>query len=266
MNPKALVLLAAFLLLAPAVSGEELAGQKYSIELNSNGFAHVVEHYYYSFEHPFDFNQFLSTVEKNGSSLLGWQAYDSRIAPHFGSDQTVANAEITFDGKAKLLKLEYDLVDAPFATKVSEDSRSIVWQLTENAFLKFQKGSILVIPADTEITISIPSNATYDAAAILPTPTKSDAGSITWKGYLPTNKLNVTYQINKPIASTIDLQTLFNGVVDSPVNLAIAVALAALMVYAYFNRRKIAEKIEGYIVEHSEISEKEPEEVEVETD
>ena len=43
-------------------------------------------------------------------------------------------------------------------------------------------------------------------------------------------------------------------------------SLAALMVYAYFNRRKIAEKIEGYIVEHSEISEKEPEEVEVETD
>lgn len=245
------------LMLFAAVNARELQRTEIELQLDSSGTAHVAERYYYGFDNPFDLNDFKQIVEKKGSSLLAWKAFDSSISPHFCREQSISNAEFSFDEGQGFLRLEYDCSEQ-IAAKASEDSRATYWALQENQFSEFGTGSLIVIPSNTTVWVILPQNAEF-IGEVLPSGEIS-SNQVKWQGYLPTTRLLLEYKINKPIAPPIETTKLLQDFFANRMNWIFILVLAVIVALVYWKRERIGKKIEDYIVEHSEITQKSSEE------
>jgi hypothetical protein len=66
------------------------------------------------------------------------------------------------------------------------------------------------------------------------------------------NSLPIEYTVLTPIADPIDAGKIFDNAVKSPLFAFVIAILAAIGLYIALNRDEISEKVENYVIEHSE--------------
>ncbi len=224
--------------------------------MDQNGGAKFTENYSLAFISDFEFNDFREQVRKDIPSLDAVNADFNFFYPHFikGTSSNVGGVyDIFFDEPLRLITLKYTL-NQRFATLSSEGQRAAFFEIDERPFLGFVDGGSIVIPDNTTIRVVLPPGSEVDVgASSLPQKSELSASQLALRG-IQTNSLKLRYRIIKPISPRgNDLLDTRNLYIIVP-----AFALAAIIVY--FKREEIEEKIEGFIVRHSEIKARETEE------
>ncbi|MFA4908000.1 MAG: hypothetical protein WC602_07025 [archaeon] len=266
MKNGAIIVLVAMIALAATtvVSDETIQAQSQitshtiQIQLGADAKADVLEKYYLKFPSAEDLRQFILDAEKNGPRLQDWTIYDNRFFAHFGRQDEISNAKISFDNREKALRMEYRL-ERGIMEKADETTRQVSWQLSRGAFDAYVKSGITILPANTEITFLLPPGAVLDERVVPEAKVSAFEGKVAWKGYLTTNFMKLSYIMGKPIAQPLDTSKLVQDFIGNRQNLLILLIIALLVVIIYWKRAGIERRIEGYIVKHSSFEPKEKE-------
>lgn len=262
MKKASLIVIAAVLaLLAGSASAVEIASVQASLKISDSGSASIVENYFLSFSSDFEVRDFEKIFERNSSSLIAWKAFNEKITAHFGNEGELLNVKFSFDKESKVLKSEYGMEKA-IVEKALEDSRSVVWRFKPTAFSKFEKGALTVIPENFKIEVELPFNSRVNRE-LLPEQVEVLENTIKLEN-LSASNLIIEYGITKPIAPPINTFEALQTLLESEWFLAVIAVIVAVAVIGFWKRKTIGEKIEDYIVEHSEIAKHEEEEFELE--
>lgn len=254
---KAAILLSIILLgnFAAALRVEKLDTQ---VSIDGQGFASVTENYILGFISDFEFNDFKKSAQRNTSSLSAWKSDYNFFTPHFAGStgNTIISSFITFDEGSKTLTLKYAL-QKKFANLQSSEQRSDTYAVPDSQLAEFNVGGTIVIPENTTIIIMPPANSEVDATKLPDKVRVINGNQIVLSG-IQSNSLNVQYNVLKPIAPTSD--DLFSGISNTYI---LAPLVALIIIGIYVKRDEIEEKVEDYLVEHSEIKPRESEEMEI---
>ncbi|MBN1940711.1 MAG: hypothetical protein JW772_00855, partial [Candidatus Diapherotrites archaeon] len=79
---------------------------------------------------------------------------------------------------------------------------------------------------------------------------------VVWQGYKSSNVLTLEYRIGKEIAN-INLAESINALLNSPLFLIFVASLVIIAGILMVKKNSISEKIENYIVDHSDFAGKE---------
>lgn len=259
MLEKRLCLIAVLLVLfASFCHGQFYILDSHSIDIavDEDGMAQVRERYFMVFQNEQQLADFRQAVSTIGVSVEGWKAYDARIYPRIGQENEINVTGISFienQDSSKYLELVYSLRE-PLMEKKSETSTVVEFALNTKYLSGFIDGSLWVIPENTSIIVHLPKGVQIEA------PVKPDASiegsTVAWNGYVFGNELNLSYSLFKQIAS-FDLSGLLQQAMQSDlfwIGAAIVVIAAAIVIV---KRKAISEKIEGYIVAHSDLGSEE---------
>jgi hypothetical protein len=245
------------ILLLNSVNAYTLEKQGISISIDREGIASIKEKYFLSFENNVALDSFKKTVKDNGPNFVAWKIFDERIFPHvIGPEDELLQKSVSFDEETGSLEINYILTTK--IVRLGEQARTTVFSLIQNRFNYFVQGASVIIPKNTAISIKIPDNATLLSA--LPVPSSKDH-EIVWNGFLSSNQFELTYEIKKPIAPEISLSDLVESIFSREESFFILVVVAAVIILLYWKKDAISDRIEGYIIKHSEIK---PEPVEEE--
>ena len=226
------------------------------IEIDELGEAEIIEKFFLSFPNDFHLQSFREETQKLGVDLVAWQQFNPSFKPSIGS---VNEAEVSdigfFETESKYLEIQYTL-NEPIVNKVRETTRMVEFSLNSKFFNDFIEGSLWVIPSNLTIIVDAPPQAEIQ------TPVKPEANitgnRVVWTGYKSTNVLELRFVIFKQIAS-LNLNEIVEAVMDSDI-FPLVIVVAVLAVIAFFWKRKpISARIEGYIIQHSDLSNMEEE-------
>jgi len=256
MKKLALILLFSIMLAGTAFA-YNLSKQEFEIKVDDKGFGVITEKYYFTFLGSEDLNAFMQAVKKNGQDLLVWQVFDERINPYFETPEIISLIGFSFDPKTNVLELKYS-TDNQIAQKAVEDPRSTTWRLKPGFLQKFEQGTLIIVPKSIKISIEFPQAAELKTELLPPT-VQTTKNSLLLNN-VRVNSLNIQYVIPKPIAQTISLSEIIDWLKNTGLIYVILAALIVLGVVAVIKRKSISERIENYLVEHSEISSREEEE------
>ncbi|MFH1224523.1 MAG: hypothetical protein V1676_01840 [Candidatus Diapherotrites archaeon] len=254
---------AALALLIFAAHASALGVSQYAVSINvaKDGYAAFEEKYYLKFAHGFEQDEFAADAAKNGSSLDVWAVDYNFFYPHFGRGN-LKRSSVSFDSELGVLTLSYELL-TPFATVISDEPRATLWEIPDRELLEFRQGSLIVVPKGTSIEITLPPNAEVVAGQI--SPDVKVTGNVISLGGISTNFINLRYKIPKPpITAGPGYAEAVMDFLSVPGNAVVLVPIVAVLALVVFYRKQIGERIEGYIIEHSEIEHREPEEMELE--
>ena len=252
---KILVLIAVLLFFSTAYA-QVYTHTLHSIEItvDKEGRAAVVERFFLVFPNARQLLDFRDKSTELGVDLQKWNEFDSKIYPHIGAKEDVRNAFISLiEEPQKYLELRYALAD-PLMTKAGETSRIVTYALDDGQFREYDTGSFIVIPQSTIISIILPTPIEI-VGTISPDATFAN-NTVTWTGYKSTNNLALKYNLFKQIASQFEVSKAISGFLASDYSTIVLIALLAVIITLYMKRRKIAGRMENYIIEHSELAPK----------
>ncbi|MFH0714708.1 MAG: hypothetical protein V1847_01920 [Candidatus Diapherotrites archaeon] len=256
---RALFVLLTVLILSSVALGQSLASESFTVTILDNQKATVAEHYYFSFFNQFEKDDFLQTVQNNGRDLLAWQAFDSNITFHFGTQSTVSNASFEFDSAHDALVLKYN-TDFEVMQKVAEDPRTETWQVLNSLYKIYDKGSVIVIPTSTPLEIIVPASA-----SITQTPEKAEVrGNLISLSGISQTQLIIQYTLSKPLAPAPNTAQLLQDFFNNRFNLVIVAILILLLAGIAWKRKDVEKKVENFVVAHSEILPKEETKIDIE--
>jgi len=244
----------------------EITGTEIQVEVNETGHVSVVEFYFLNFGSNEELNYFREAASKNSSTLSVWTAFNQKIFAHIGEkDEEVSSAAVSFieDGlKKSYIKLIYSLDNPLFLRQEEAPGRIVKWSLNQKGFSKFQVGSSIIIPEKTKVIFSFPINAEI----ILPLRPQGIVldKKVVWQGYTSDNRLELSYTLEKNIAPAFDTAKFALELMRSSYKFWALGIIIAVAIIIYFTRKKIAKKIENYIVKNSSLESKEAVEEEIE--
>ncbi|MFH1256919.1 MAG: hypothetical protein V1494_06545 [Candidatus Diapherotrites archaeon] len=260
-----LVLAVFFVLLSAGVSAIKVSNHLIEINVDRDGFAHVIENYELVFN-ALEADEFMQAAQENSSSLLAWQADYNWFFPRLGETNglnVVKASYVTFDEKNNTLTLDYFIQDQ--IARIQKDApRATMWFIADEQLSAFENQGVISIPEATRIVFNLPSGAEVAKESLTPKATVF-GNSIVLSG-VTTNYINITYSIAKPIAPTVNAFALLKDFFSEPQNIILPALIVIIVVaLVFWKREKLREKIEGYVIEHSDLEATEPsEETEVE--
>jgi len=251
------------ILLATNASALELNKLDIEINVDDAGFAKIVENYSIKFMSPFEKNDFSVTAIENSSSIQSWQADLEFFSPKFAHNilelSPTPPAKISYDQEAEMLTFEYSLRER-FATLESEGQRSDFFVIDDKQLFTFLETSTIVIPENTSIRIRLPQSAEIDASRL---PEKvSIIGNVIQLSGIQSNSISIKYRIVKPIAPTSG--ELIENISD--IYVILGPILIVLLIGLFIKKEELEEKIEKYLVDHSEIKTRQTEEISLDLD
>ncbi|MEK6958247.1 MAG: hypothetical protein AABW99_04705 [archaeon] len=229
---------------ASAVSVELL---NISISVNNEGYAGITENYFLKFTSPFEEDDFKQKAVGNSSSLLSWEASYNFFYPRFAESagNELDTSSIIYDEGSKTLTLKYALKKT-FAALLREEQRANFFRINDRQFASFNEGGTIVIPEGTNIQLTLPTNSELQSDP--PENAIVNGNQIILRG-IQTNALTIDYKALKPIASNpFEIFTDNSGIYFILLPVLIIVAI-----FAYIKREEVEQRIEDYLVKHSEI-------------
>lgn len=233
---------------------KQVAFHGIDIYLQDDGSAKVEEQYFFTFFAEQD-ELFELDFEQNTPSLFEWKTDYPFIHPYVGSESQSENIEFLLNRTANqepTLTLSYDYPTGLTQTiKVGTEGRSTRWKIADVAFVQFIAGGNINIPTNTQIRIHFPNNAVVDIK-LLPPGITVNGNTMTITNF-QSNSLPIEYTVLTPIADPIDAGKIFDNAVKSPLFAFFIAIIAAIGLYIALNREEISEKVENYVIEHSEL-------------
>jgi hypothetical protein len=234
-------------------SERQLSFHGIDITIAENGSARVEEQYFFTFFAGQD-EQFEIDFEQNTPSLFEWKSDYPFIHPYVGSESQTENIEFLLNRTANqepTLTLSYDYpIGLTQTIKVGSEGRSTRWKLADIALVQFIAGGNINIPTNTQIRIHFPNTAVVDTK-LLPPGITLTGNTMTITNF-QSNSLPIEYTVLTPIADPIDAGKIFDNAVKSPFFAFFIAIIAAIGLYIALNRDELSEKVENYVIEHSE--------------
>ncbi|MCX6798645.1 MAG: hypothetical protein NTW59_00940 [Candidatus Diapherotrites archaeon] len=249
---KFLLIAGLLLLLCATASAQFYLIDRHAIEItvDRQGNAVVSDKFFIQFQNQQQLDDFRAKVTQIGVNIDAWLAYDDRIKPAIGAESDITVSKVSFvEEPSAYLEIRYSLNDT-LMEKKSETSRVIGYGIKEKFFSGFLEGSLWVIPAGTTITVILPGGV--EVLQPVEPDAATSGNTIMWSGYKYSNKLTLNYNEFKQIAS-FDLDKALQQVMESDLFWVIVAVLAVSALLGLWKRRAISEKIERYIVEHSDL-------------
>ncbi|GEM_PF-2122841 len=263
MQKKFLALTAiAFVFFSATAAALTLRTHQIEIALDDKGFAEISEKYNLKFETLPEVAEFREQARRNSSSVLAWQADYNFFFPYFGpiADKIVEKSFVTYTEETQTLGLSYSLSNR-FSQIKSEEPRQTVWRIPSANLAAFESQGLIVIPENTSIKISLPQNA--EITLLEPSSSiKIEDKSLFLTG-VSISTFNIEYSVQKPLSGTIDFAQWFEGTFSSTPTIFIGIIVLVIVIAGYYKRKAISDKIEDYIVKHSELESTKPEEEEI---
>lgn len=242
------------------------------IDVDSQGFGQVTEKFIFLFNSEQELLDFRGQAQRLGADLEAWKSFDSTITNYIGSIKA-GTGRIGYEEREgdRQVKLEYQTQE-PLFTK-NETARQTDYSIDSGQFESFRKGSVYVIPSNTKIIFVLPKQANIKIESLKPEIEEPDSiqqmqteKRIFWIGHRSiSGNLGLQFSLEKQIAPPISLSQILRKTIESgEAQIAVAILLVLLSAF-YFKRRSIQEKIENYLIRHSELElKKETDEIEVE--
>ncbi len=218
-----------------------------SISVDNKGYAGITENYILKFTSPFEEDDFKQKAVGNSSSRLSWEASYNFFYPRFAEStgNELDTSSIIYDEGSKTLTLKYTLKKT-FAALLREEQRANFFRINDRQFASFNEGGTIVIPEGTNIQLTLPTNSELQSDP--PEKAIVNGNQIILRG-IQTNALTIDYKALKPITqNTFQLFEDFSGIYFLLVPLLIIIIGAA-----YIKREEVGQRIEDYLVKHSEI-------------
>lgn len=261
---KAILIFTMLLFCASFSIGYQITKKELTVQVNENGAGLFNEKYFLKFSDKQDSSSFDIAWKDNGNQWSKWATFDPEITPHFGNIETNYLTGVNYDNKNKILEFNYT-IDNPVSKVSSEDSRAILW--IANSSILFQNlgyGTVIAIPEKTTLTIILPANAELKTKD-LPPAIQTAKNILTLTKSTNSSNFSIQYTIPKPIAQITVFSEFFDWLKLTGLIYAIIAMLIALGIVGIVKRKEIVDKMENYIVSHSEISRKEEfEEIDIE--
>ncbi|MBU2100653.1 hypothetical protein KKB11_05465, partial [Candidatus Micrarchaeota archaeon] len=234
------------------------------IDVKEDGFGKMSEKYFFGFRSQEELDYFVGISKKNGSSLLSWNTFDQRIFPHVGEDEfDTKNASVDFVQQGlqnSYLSIAYENESPVFIENKEKAGRLVEWEFNSKKLNKLLSGGLIILPENTTIEITLPSNA-----EIKETNLETEKGKIIWKGYKTTSQITLIYLIKENIAPAFNLSLMVQGIVSKKETLAVLIAaVIAVAVILSLKRDSITERIDKFIINNSKIEKEEEIELDVE--
>ena len=245
---------AALILLIGNASAISVDNLGIRVNVDGDGDASVRETYSLRFISIFEQEDFSQKAIENSSSISAWQADYEFFEMHFARTiSDIQTSSITFDNDAQQLTFEYTLKER-FATLKTQEQRSDFFEISDRELFAFNDSGTIVIPDNTQIEIVLPQNSQIDSQNL---PDKAIiAGTSILLSGIQSNSLNISYRTLKPIAFSGN--DFITGISNFGLFIAVILAVAAIIIYT--KKEELENKIENYLVEHSEIKTRNPEE------
>ena len=251
---KRIIFLLVFVLLGSFVNAVSVDTHKIVADVHENGFAEITETYNLSFTSPFEKNEFDRKAVENSSSIQAWQFDYAFFYPRFGGTiDKLASSTISYDRESQNLIFSYTLKEM-FSTLITSEQRSDFFTIDDKQLSAFNDSGTIVIPENTTFIINLPQNSEIDSSN-LPEKAIVTGTSVSLSG-IQSNSISLDYRILKPIAPSNF--NFFADIYDIYFIILPIVALLAIMIF--LKKDTIEEKIENYLVNHSEIKNRKPEE------
>ncbi len=237
----------------PRVTEKRVSFHSIEIFIESDGSANITEQFFFNFFAD-EAAQLEIDFEENTPSLFEWKRDYPFVHPYIGIESQAEKLEFllkqTVSGQPTLqFSYNYPIgLGQKIATE--NQGRTTRWKLTDSALLNFISSGSISIDAKTQIKIHLPVGAVVDKRPLQQG--LLDSSNVITLNNFQSNALNVLYVIITPIADPIDTSKLISDFVGSPIFFFLIAALALASVYIYLNKEQVSEKIENYIVEHSE--------------
>ncbi|AJF60739.1 MAG: hypothetical protein J4224_04185 [Candidatus Diapherotrites archaeon] len=253
-------LFAVFLLLfLGSASAVKVRSHSIEVSIEDNGSASVIERYAIEFESVLDVDEFQENKQRNSSGLAAWKADYPFFFPQFGeiAGNKLERSFVSYDEESNTLTLEYRLREA-FPSLLADEPRTTSWSISSAQLSAFQKENLIVIPENTSIEFNLPSTAEVSEPS-LPAGASLVGKTIVLRG-LTTSHLDMKYSVQKPIVQTVNSIQLIQEFISNSSNLALIVVGFIVIGIVFLKRKELSERIETYIVEHSELEHQKPEE------
>lgn len=248
---KKTIIFCILILLSLNATAIEVQQHLIEVELNEDGFAKIIEKYELRFEDILEIDSFNKKAQQNSSSILAWRADFEFFAPRFeNSNNRIIRSSISYEEIARTLILEYEL-EKPLASILKDEPREILFSISGQQLNFFIEEGLIVIPHNTQITITTPINAQilgHNSPAQIPI----NNNTVFLSG-ISTSHIDIRYIISKPISTTVNSLELIQEFFSTSSNIIIIVIVLLLIVGIFWKKDRISKKIEDYIVEHSEI-------------
>lgn len=238
--------------ITPRVTESRISYHSIDVYLENDGSANIQEQFFFNF-FAGETEQLEKDFQENTPSLAEWKRDYSFVHPYIGIENRVEGLEFllkkTVSNQPTLqLSYKYSQLSQKIATE--NQGRSTIWKLSESTLLNFISAGSIIIDERTQIKIHLPTNSVLDKR---PLPNGiADTGNIITLTNFQSNSLNVQYTILTPIADPIDSSKLISNFLESPLAVFLLAIIALIAAYVYINREGLSEKIENYVIEHSE--------------
>ncbi|MFH1752332.1 MAG: hypothetical protein ABH821_05345 [archaeon] len=269
MQKKVFLVLLIFLILIVfsfSVNSETITSHQIEITVNEAGNGNVTEKYVFGFSSELDYEEFKLAAEENGPSIRSWQKSFPEIFPHIATYIEIENVTLSFEETDEVfVTLSYNLIPS-IAKKTSETTRKIHWDLENDLFSQLITAGAIIVPENTVIRIFLPRNAEVDSETINPTATIND-NLIEWHGFIQSNRLTLNYTTLKPISPPVNTGEIIEDILNSQSTYFLLLVAVILVILIGWKRKNLKERIEDYIVEHSDLKQaRREEELEVDLD
>lgn len=237
----------------PRVTEKRIGFHGIDVYVSENGSATVEERFFFNFLAG-EAARFEKDFVENTPSVNEWEADYAFVNPHIGSEGQVKNIEFLLNRTANgepTLTMSYTYPSGLVQEiKVESQGRSTRWKISEVALVDFIESANIRIPSNTQIKFHFPSSSVVDTS-LLPQEV-SVVNNVVTLTNIQTNALRIEYLLFTPIADPIDFGKIVQDFQQSPL-FAVFVALVALVgVYIALNREQFSQRIETYVIEHSE--------------
>jgi len=222
------------------------------IKLDAEGKAQVSEKYYLYFSDDTAKLDFRNKSTELGLNLDKWKQFNSVFAPTIGQDNLINGKTSYIEGDPALLDISYDLVDSLMDRK-RETTLMEEYSIKANYFNKLYQSGIWIIPDNVTISIILPPGAEI-RGDVQPNATIENSGSskkITWTGYASANQLALTYLLWKKTDPIIDMAVINDFIFRTNEGIALLAIIGVIIIIVLWKRKKIANKIEGYVEENT---------------
>ena len=227
-----------------------------NLEVDADGFAKITERFYLDFASEEDKIAFRDTSTELGYDLANWTEYDPKFTTTVGSRNQL-NGVISYnEGESNFLEIKYELSD-PLMEKGQETNMVVEYSLKASYFNTLFEPPFWVIPDNTDLILELPPGASVKGS-VEPKASVTLSGTkqfVVWKGYKSGGELKVEYVLWKKADPVVDINALSNFLFKTREGIITIIIGIVILVILIWRRKKIVNKIESFVENHTEITE-----------
>ncbi len=251
-------------LITPRVNESRINFHGIDVFVSEDGSANIEERFFFTF-YAGEASQFEKDFEENSPSLAAWKKDYPFVQPHIGVENNSRDFQFFLNRTPigePTLTMAYDYPTGLVQQiRNNTQGRGTKWGLVDNTLLDFVTGGTIIIPSNTQIKFHFPNSSVVDTS-LLPNGVTASGNTVTLTNF-QSNALQVQYTVLAPIADPIDASKLFSNLIQSPLFIFVLIILGIGVAYVATNRKEITEKIERYVIEHSEFRSNQKREIEL---